>query len=145
MRLAADRVAAALRRLDFAGAPVWQQAQQRLLARLAGGDGAAGGAGQGGTPDGAEEDGPADVQQLAAAVAAAEAAAPPVPLEEEGLPYVEPKPKVSCESVFQLTGCRGADPNRVPLAGLGRPLAHCLPAIICHPPYCRRWYPGLAT
>lgn len=91
MRLAADRVIAALRKLDYAGAPLWQQAQQRLLARLTapltgGGSGAGASCG--------EDTAAVDAEQLAAAVQAAMAATPAVSLEEEGLPYVEPKPKV---------------------------------------------------
>lgn len=91
MRLAADRVIAALRTLDYAGAPLWQQAQQRLLARLTAPP-AGGGSGAGASCG--EDTAAVDAEQLAAAVQAAVAATPAVPLEEEGLPYVEPKPKV---------------------------------------------------
>lgn len=97
MRLAADRVIAALRKLDYAGAPLWQQAQQRLLARLtapAAGGGTAGNANEDASASGRDDDAPVDVEQLAAAVAVAAAAGPAVALEEEGLPYVEPKSKV---------------------------------------------------
>lgn len=97
MRLAADRVIAALRKLDYAGAPLWQQAQQRLLARLtapAAGGSTAGIANEDASASGGDDDAPVDVEQLGAAVAAAAATGPAVALEEEGLPYVEPKPKV---------------------------------------------------
>ncbi len=99
MRLAADRVLGALRTLDYAGAPLWRQAQQRLLARLTAPPAGVGGPGDdtndtsNGTGCG-DDDAAVDVEQLAAAVAAAAAAAPAIPLEEEGLPYVEPKAKV---------------------------------------------------
>ena len=98
MRLAADRVLGALRTLDYAGAPLWRQAQRRLLARLtappAGGS-TGGSASESIGGSGCENDeGAVDLESLAAAVAAATAAAPVVALEEEGLPYVEPKPKV---------------------------------------------------
>ena len=88
MRLAADRVAASLRRLDFAGAPVWQAARGRLAARLLGSP-------KGGAISGAAaaEDGSVDAEQLAVAVAAAQAAAAHVLLEAEGLAWEEPKPK----------------------------------------------------
>ena len=106
MRLAADRIAASLKRLDFAEAPVWAAAQQRLLSRLLAAPATAaatgGGCGDGATmpPSTAGEhngDGADDASlkaRLAAAVAAAQAAQPAVPIEAEGLPFEEPRPKV---------------------------------------------------
>ncbi|PRW33610.1 FAD-dependent oxidoreductase [Chlorella sorokiniana] len=107
MRLAADRVAAALRKLDYAGAPLWQQAQRRLLSRLTapGDTDASAGA------SGVEDETPVDVAQLTAAVAAAAAAAPAVPLEEDGVPYVEPKPKVSVSKPDNLIDVSDLDPD----------------------------------
>lgn len=63
MRLAADRILPALKRLNYAGPPVWEAVRERLAPALA---------------------------------VAAQAAA--VPLEAEGLPYVEPKLRVSAGS-----------------------------------------------
>lgn len=92
MRMAADRVAASLKRLDYAEAPVWEAAQARLLARLLPGAAAAA------DPTSAASEaggGPPTAARLAAAVAAAAAAAPAVPLEAEGVPFEERRPKVS--------------------------------------------------
>lgn len=115
MRMAADRVAASLKRLDYAEAPVWEAAQQRLLARLQPAGGAAaeeeeGSASAGGEGKGEGETGggqAAVAARLAAAVAAAAAAAPAVALEAEGLPFEERRPKVKslCKLSWRHAGC----------------------------------------
>lgn len=98
MRLAADRIVASLDRLDFADAPVWEAAQQRLLGLLqhlarpppavvgARKDTAVGFHVGTGTQAGLAE-------QVAAAAAAAAAALPALPLEAEGRIYREPRPQ----------------------------------------------------
>lgn len=65
MRLAADRIAAALKKLHFAGEPFWAAAGRQL-----------------------------------AAVPVDEAAAAKLPLEEEGVPYEPPRPRVSPSCQF---------------------------------------------
>ena len=71
MRLAADRILPALKRLGYAGAPAWEAARERLAPALA--------------------------------AAAAQAAA--APLEAEGLPYVEPKLRVSSSRRLAAAAC----------------------------------------
>lgn len=94
MRLAADRVVASLRRLDYAADPVWVTARDQLLARLlpaSGGDAInSGGASEASTAGGGDD----SVARLAAAVAAAQAGEAGVPLEDAGLPWEEKRPKV---------------------------------------------------
>ncbi|KAL4857085.1 Pre-mRNA-processing protein 40A [Chlorella vulgaris] len=98
MRLAADRIAASLRRLGYADGPVWASAQQSLLRRLCTSD-ATGSS----SSSSAAAAGEADVvSRLAAAVAAATAALGPLPLEAEGLPFEDPKPKVSVSKPSSL-------------------------------------------
>jgi hypothetical protein len=92
MRLAADRIASSLRRLGYADGPVWDAAQQSLLRRLCLSDATSSGSSSSAAAAGATD---ADVvSRLAAAVVAASAALGPLPLEAEGLPFEDPKPKV---------------------------------------------------
>jgi hypothetical protein len=99
MRLAADRIAKSLQRLDYADAPVWQAAQQRLLEQLMQQLGLAE-PGSSGSSDGITGSGIVGGSsaglglQLAAVAEQAAAALPELPLEEDGHMYEEPKPKV---------------------------------------------------
>ena len=130
MRLAADRVIASLRRLDYAEAPVWLAARSRLLARLlpeSSGGGSGGGGGE--ASAGGEEAGAA---RLAAAVAAAQAGeARGVPLEAAGLPFEERRPKVGTRCSWgarltaEVTGAcsrRGQSRMARPANPLSRPI-----------------------
>ena len=103
MRLAADRIVKSLQRLDYADAPVWQAAQQRLLEQLVqqlglatGGSGGSCGNGSGGSADGGTSGGSSAGVGLQLAVVAEQAAValPALPLEEEGRMYEATKPKV---------------------------------------------------
>lgn len=123
MRLAADRVLASLRRLDYAETPVWQAAQLRLLARLHQEAGAAGCAAAGRDDLQEATAGGSVFARLAAAVGAAAVAAPAVPLEAEGLMWQEAPPRVrgggaaGCGAAAPRLVCRevirGADAERV--------------------------------
>lgn len=93
--MAADRIAASLQQLNFADAPVWEAAQQRLLERLLGSRAAT----KAPSSDAASVGQAGMCTRLAAAVAAAAAGVGGVAgapaLEEEGLPYEDPQPKVN--------------------------------------------------
>ena len=122
MRLAADRIAKSLQRLDFADAPVWQSAQQRLLEQLVQQLGLAepssGGSGGGSTGSGTNEPGSSSAGeglQLAAVAEQAAAALPDLPLEEEGRMYAEPKPKVGAGGCWVLLLLASPLPGVLPM------------------------------
>ncbi|KAL4419953.1 hypothetical protein ABPG75_007051 [Micractinium tetrahymenae] len=106
MRLAADRIVASLQRLDYADAPVWDAAQQRLLERLqrlAGPPSSGPGAGAAGADASITE-------QLAAAISATAATLPLLPLEAEGRMYEEPRPQKKLSKPDNLIDVSDLDP-----------------------------------